>query len=52
MNKKEIAAYFDRQAPDWDRRMVTDDGKIGFILDTAGVREHTTVLDVASSAEL
>ena len=47
MNKKEIAAYFDRQAPDWDRRMVTDDGKIGFILDTAGVREHTTVLDVA-----
>lgn len=47
MNKKEIAAYFDRQAPDWDGHMVTDDGKIGFILDAAGVREHVTVLDVA-----
>lgn len=47
MNKKEIAAYFDRQASGWDGRMVTDDGKIGFILDTAGVQEHATVLDVA-----
>lgn len=47
MNKKEIAAYFDRQAPDWDGHMVTDDRKIGFILDAAGVRAHTAVLDVA-----
>lgn len=47
MNKKEIAAYFDRQAPDWDGHMVTDDKKIGFILDAAGVREHAAVLDVA-----
>lgn len=47
MNKKEIAAYFDRQAPGWDGRMVADDGKIGFILDAAGVREHAVVLDVA-----
>ena len=37
MNKKEVAAYFDRLAPDWDEHMVTDDGKIGFILDAAGV---------------
>ena len=47
MDKKEIAAYFDRQASAWDREMVTDDGKIGFILDAAGVRERVTVLDVA-----
>lgn len=47
MNKKEITAYFDRQAPGWDGRMVTDDKKINFILDLAGVREHATVLDVA-----
>ena len=47
MNKKEIAAYFDRQAPDWDGHMVADNGKIGFILDAAGVREHSIVLDVA-----
>ncbi len=47
MNKKEVAAYFDRLAPDWDEHMVTDDGKIGFILDAAGVCEHVSVLDVA-----
>lgn len=47
MNKKEIMAYFDRCAPQWDARMVTDDGKISTILDAAGVREHGVVLDVA-----
>lgn len=47
MNKREIAAYFDRQAPLWDAHMVTDDEKIRFILDTAGVARHATVLDVA-----
>ena len=47
MNKKEIIAYFDRCAPQWDARMVTDDGKINGILDAAGVREHDVVLDVA-----
>lgn len=47
MNKREIAAYFDRQAPLWDAHMVTDDEKIRLILDTAGVTRHATVLDVA-----
>lgn len=47
MNKREIAAYFDRQAPLWDSHMVTDDEKIRLILDTAGVTRHATVLDVA-----
>ncbi len=47
MNKKEIAAFFDRMAPEWDARQITDDAKLAFILDTAGVREYATVLDVA-----
>lgn len=47
MNKREIAAYFDRQAPHWDAHMVTDDEKLRLILDTAGIARHTTVLDVA-----
>ena len=47
MNKKEIIAYFDRCAPQWDARMVTDDSKISAILDAAGVGEHSVVLDVA-----
>ena len=47
MNKKEIIAHFDRCAPQWDARMVTDDVKISTILDAAGVREHGVVLDVA-----
>lgn len=47
MNKKEIAAFFDRLAPTWDEHMITDDGKLALILDTAGVTENCTVLDVA-----
>lgn len=47
MNKREIAAFFDRLAPQWDNGMITDDRKLTFILDAAGVREHSVVLDVA-----
>lgn len=47
MNKREIAAYFDQQAPLWDAHMITDDEKIRLILDTAGIAQHTAVLDVA-----
>ena len=47
MNKAEIAAYFDAAAPTWDDHMITDDGKITFFLDGAGVRENAVVLDVA-----
>lgn len=47
MKKEEIVAYFDRAAKNWDADMVTDDRKIGIILDAAGVREGVAVLDVA-----
>lgn len=47
MDKREIAAFFDRLAPQWDDGMVTDERKLAFILDAAGVREDCTVLDVA-----
>jgi len=47
VNKKEIAAFFDRMAPTWDDHMVTDDDKLALILDTAGVTKNRTVLDVA-----
>ena len=47
MNKKEIAAFFDRMAPEWDANMVKSDEKINVILDAAGVKENSVVLDVA-----
>lgn len=47
MNKKEVIAFFDRLAPEWDANMVMDDTKIAYILDVAGVRKHSAVLDVA-----
>lgn len=47
MNKKEIAAFFDRLAPEWDAGMIKSDEKINFILDCAEVGENSTVLDVA-----
>ena len=47
MNKREIIAYFDARAPEWDARMVRSDSKIAFILDAAGVRPGVSVLDVA-----
>ena len=47
MNKREIIAYFDARAPEWDARMVRSDSKIAFILDAAGLRPGVSVLDVA-----
>lgn len=47
MDKKEVAAFFDRWAADWDADMIRDDRKIGQILDAACVREGCSVLDVA-----
>ena len=47
MDKDALISFFDRAAPDWDARMVTDDRKIEFILDRAGIRKGLTVLDVA-----
>ena len=43
MNKQEIMAFFDRCAPEWDRRMVTDDAKIAAVLDAAAVRDGPTM---------
>ena len=47
MNKREIIAYFDARAPEWDARMVRSDSKIAFILDAAGVRPGVSVLDLS-----
>lgn len=47
MNKREVIEFFDRCAPGWDAGTVRDEGKIGFILDAAGVRPGCSVLDVA-----
>lgn len=47
MDKGTLISFFDRAAPDWDTHMVTDDRKIEFILDRAGVCAGRTVLDVA-----
>ncbi len=47
MNKKEIAAFFDRAAPGWDADMIKSDEKIKFILDAAQIEKNSVVLDVA-----
>jgi len=52
MNTKDIIAFFDRWAPDWDADMVRDDRKIRFILDAAHVVPGKRVLDVACGTGL
>lgn len=47
MNKKDVIAFFDRAAANWDAELIRHDDVIGRILDGAGVREGTRVLDVA-----
>ncbi len=47
MNKQDVIAFFDRLAPQWDGDMIRSDRKIGIILDNAGVRPGSHVLDVA-----
>ena len=47
MDKKEIAAFFDRCAPWWDADMVRPEPVIAQILSNAGVRPGIRVLDVA-----
>lgn len=47
MNKKDVIAFFDRLAPQWDADMVRHDHIISKILDNAGIREGIHVLDVA-----
>lgn len=47
MDKRDIIAFFDHLAPQWDADMIRSDTIIGTILDNAGVRPGTDVLDVA-----
>lgn len=47
MDKREIAEYFDKMAPQWDADMIRSDEIIGIILDNAEVGEGSNVLDVA-----
>ena len=47
MEKKDIAAFFDRCAPWWDADMVRNEDLIAMILDNGGIRENMHVLDVA-----
>ena len=47
MDKKDVIAFFDRCAPNWDADMIKNDAIIGRILDHAEVAAGQTVLDVA-----
>lgn len=47
LNKNEVSAYFDSLAPTWDEHLHTNDEKIGYILDSAGIGVGSIVLDVA-----
>ena len=44
---KEVVAFFDRLAPNWDAEMIRSDEIISTILDNAGVSAGKDVLDVA-----
>lgn len=47
-DKERVSDFFDRCAPQWDAHAITDDAKIARILDSAGVKEGSRVLDVAT----
>lgn len=47
MEKKDVIAFFDRCAPQWDAEMIRDDEIISTILGNAGVKPGVQVLDVA-----
>jgi len=47
MEKKDVIAFFDRCAPNWDAEMVKSDVKIEKILDNAEVGPGMDILDVA-----
>ena len=52
IDKRDVQAFFDRLAPDWDAGMVRNEVVIARILDNAGVCEGCTVLDDATGEEL
>ena len=47
MNQKDVIAFFDRLAPQWDADMIRSDAVIAAILDAAGVTAGKDILDVA-----
>ena len=47
MNQKDVIAFFDRLAPQWDADMIRSDTIISAILDNAGVCAGKDILDVA-----
>ena len=47
IDSREVIAFFDRLAPDWDAEMIRSDEIIRIILDNAGVCAGKSVLDVA-----
>ena len=47
IDKRDVIAFFDRCAPDWDAGMVRHEPVIQAILDNAGVGPGMSVLDVA-----
>ncbi len=48
IDSKEVLAFFDRLAPDWDAEMIRSDEIIAAILDKAEVSAGKDVLDVAT----
>ena len=47
IDKKEVIEFFDKCAPGWDACMIRNDDIIQMILDNAGVKKDSKVLDVA-----
>ena len=47
IDKADVIEFFDRCAPSWYAGLIRSDRKINIILDNAGVREGSRVLDVA-----
>lgn len=47
IRKGDVIAFFNRLAPGWEKDLVVDTAKINAILDAAGVRPGSRVLDVA-----
>ena len=47
LDKREVAAFFDRLAPFWDEICTHDPKKISIILDYAGIEAGLSVLDIA-----
>ena len=47
IEQKDVIAFFDERAGEWDAGMVRSDEKIGCILDNAKVTAGSRVLDIA-----